>query len=77
MTADSQYSNLYVSSLKLGILYALPKVHKGECPERPIMSAIGTFDYKLSKFLVPVLAPAITNEYSIYDSSTLLRRSVN
>ena len=54
---DSTYSNLYASGSRPGILYGLPKVHKNGCPIRPITSAIGTFNYKLSKFLVALLAP--------------------
>ena len=62
------YSELFVSGSKPGILYGLPKVHKDGCPVRPILSAIGTFNYKLSKFLVPLLAPITINEYTVKDS---------
>ena len=41
------------------ILYGLCKVHKAVIdvflPFRPILSTIGTFSYKLAKFLVPKL----------------------
>ena len=37
---------------------------------RPIPSAIGTPTYKLAKFLVPMLEPLTTNEYTIKDSLT-------
>ena len=66
--SKSCYSNLFASGSRPGILYGLPKVHKNDCPIRPIMSAIGTFNYKLSKFLVPILAPITTNEYTVKDS---------
>ena len=62
------YSELFASGSRPGILYGLPKVHKNGCPIRPIMSAIGTFNYKLSKFLVPLLAPLTINEYTVKDS---------
>ena len=38
---------------------------------RPIMSAIGTFNYKLCKFLVPVLEPLTNNEYTLKNSHAL------
>ena len=34
------------------------------------MSAIGTPTYKLAKFLIPILEPLTTNEYTIKDSFT-------
>ena len=36
------------------------------------MSAIGTPTYKLAKFLVPILEPLTTNEYTIKDSFTFV-----
>ena len=51
-----------------GILYGSPKVHKpviNNCPKfRPILSTIGTPTYKLAQFLVPILSPLTSNEYS-------------
>ena len=55
-----------VSSAKPGILYGLPKTHKEATPMRPILSAIGTFNYKLAKFLGPILQPIATNEHTIH-----------
>ena len=66
--AQDLYSELYASGSRPGILYGLPKIHKNGCPIRPIMSALGTFNYKLSKFLVPLLAPITVNEYTVKDS---------
>ena len=37
---------------------------------RPILSAIGTPTYKIAKFLVPMLEPLTTNEYTIKNSFT-------
>ena len=37
---------------------------------RPILSAISTPTYKLAKFLVPMLQPLTTNEYTVKDSFT-------
>ena len=65
---DQIYSKLYCSGSKPGIMYGSPKVHKANCPVRPIMSAIGTFNYNLAKFLVPTLAPITQNEFTVIDS---------
>ena len=55
-------------------MYGLPKVHKivtdGLPSFRPILSVIGTPTYKLAKFLVPIIEPLATNEYTIKDSFT-------
>ena len=54
---------------KPGILYGLSKVHKplvDNIPKmRPILSAIGTAGYALSKFLVPILAPIAKGPYTV------------
>ena len=55
-----------------GIMYGSCKVHKasvGNCPPfRPILSALNTPTYKLAKFLVPILKPLTTNEFTVKDS---------
>ena len=74
---ELEYSKLFASGSRPGILYGLPKVHKNGCPIRPIMSAIGTFNYKLSKFMVPILAPTTTNAYSVKDSFSFVKEICN
>ena len=55
--------------MKKQSIYGSAKVHKivadGLPSFRPILSAIGTPTYKLAKFLVPMLEPLATNEYTI------------
>ena len=69
-----QYKDLSPSGSSPGIMYGLAKVHKivtdGLPSFRPILSAISTPTYKLAKFLVPVLEPLTTNDYTIEDSFT-------
>ena len=52
-----------------GVMYGSSKVHKasvGNCPPfRPILSALNTPTYKLAKFLVPILKPLTTNEFTV------------
>jgi len=62
------YNEVYTSGTHPGLLYGLPKIHKMGIPLRPILSAIGTPAYGLSKFLVPILKPATTNQYTLSDS---------
>ena len=55
-----------------GVMYGSCKVHKasvGNCPPfRPILSALNAPTYKLAKFLVPILKPLTTNEFTVKDS---------
>ena len=72
--SSEEYKDLSTSGSRPGIMYGLAKVHKtvtdGLPSFRPILSAIGTPTYKLAKFLVPILEPLTTNEYTIKDSFT-------
>ena len=65
---DATFHNLYSSGSQPGVMYGLPKVHKPECPLRPILSAIGTHNYNLAKYLVPILNPITMSEYCVKDS---------
>ena len=68
LISDEVYRELFSSGSTPGVLYGLPKVHKDNCPARPILSAIGTYNYNLAKFFVPLLKPLTTNQYSVTDS---------
>ena len=52
-------------------MYGSPKVHKpviNNCPKfSPILSTIGTPTYKLAKFLVPILLPLTSSEFSVHN----------
>ena len=62
------YKKISVSGSNLGVLYGLPKVHKDNHPVRPILSACNTPAYDLAKYLVPILSPITTNNFTIKDS---------
>ena len=66
--SESQYSNLCVSGSSPGVMYGLPKVHKDNTPLRPILSANNTSNYKIAKFIVPLLQPFTTNSHTIKNS---------
>ena len=68
---DSKY--LKPCGSKPGIMYGLCKIHKGTTvndplpPFRPILSAIGTCNYNLAKFFVPIFEQFTINEYNVKD----------
>ena len=62
------YKQLVPSGSRPGILYGLPKTHKAAVPMRPILSAIGTFNYGLAKYIVKLLAPFTASEYCVINS---------
>ena len=70
--SDAIYKRLYVSGSGPGILYGLPKIHKSnfkECfPFRPIFAAYRTPSFNLAKYLVPILSPFTTNQYTVNNS---------
>ena len=71
---ENMYNHLRVSGSRPGILYGLPKIHKPNNPLRPIISTIGTFSYKLAKYLVPIVDPLTRNEYTIENATELVKQ---
>ena len=67
------YSDCYASGSRPGRLYGLPKIHKANVPMRPIISSIGTFSYNVAKFLVPIVFPLTTNEYTLDNSAKFVK----
>ena len=69
---DDTYNNLYATGTAPGILYGLPKIHKQDFATkfqyRPILAAYNQASYKISKFLVPILSPLTTNQYTVSNS---------
>ena len=56
-----------------GILYCLDKIHKSGCPARPMLSAIGTYHYKIAKFLVSILQHLAPEPYPVKDSFSFVK----
>lgn len=52
---------------RLAHLYGLPKTHKAKLAVRPILSATGTYNYNLAKWLDTKLKPLSTNTYTVKD----------
>ena len=74
---EATYKSLYASGSQPGLLYGLPKTHKQDVPLRPILSAINTFNYKLAKFLVPLLCSITSNQYTVKDSFSFAKEIAN
>ncbi|XP_068674708.1 uncharacterized protein [Montipora foliosa] len=62
-TADS----LSPKGSRLAHLYGLPKTHKPVLSMRPILSATGTYNFKLAKWLDEKLKPLATNAHTVND----------
>ncbi|XP_022788722.1 uncharacterized protein LOC111328527 [Stylophora pistillata] len=52
---------------RLAHLYGLPKTHKHRLAMRPILSATGTYNFKLAKWLDEKIKPLSTNSHTISD----------
>ena len=65
---DATFYKILPSGSSPGVLYGLPKVHKTGCPFRPIVSSVNTYNYNLASYLVSILQPKSTNQYTVKDS---------
>ena len=67
--SSSNYNNLHTTGSSFGILYGLPKIHKGSSvPLRPILAAYNQPNFKIAKFLADILSPFTSNQYTISNS---------
>ena len=53
---------------RLAHLYGLPKTHKPTLTMRPILSASGTYNFDLAKWLDNLLKPLASNEFTVTDT---------
>jgi hypothetical protein len=69
LLSDSIYDSLYSSGSSFGLLYGSPKVHKpAPIPLRPILAAYNLPNFNIAKYLVPLLSPLTTNQFSVKNS---------
>ena len=71
------YETIYPGGSQPARMYGLPKLHK-VCnnmspPFRPICSSIGTYNYKLAKFLCDLLTPCIPTQHCTKDSFSFVQ----
>ena len=55
------YDYLRASSCPLPCFYGRAKIHKTNCPVRPVISSVGTATYNASLYLARILAPVVGN----------------
>ena len=71
-----EYKFVYPKGSQPARIYGLPKIHKVPNnvipPLRPIVSAINTYNYNLSKFLGKLLSPHLPDEHSAKDTFTFI-----
>ena len=72
------YDNIYPCGSKPARIYGNHKTHKlksktDKLTFRPIVSSIGTYNYKLAKFLGELLNPTIPSQYCATDSFSLCK----
>ena len=65
---DATFHTILPCGSTPGVLYGLPKIHKPGCPFRPIVSSVNTHNYNLASYLVRILQPISTNQFTIKDS---------
>ena len=53
----SVYHKIYPTSEDVSKFYGLPKIHKKDSPQRPIVSGIGSILYKTAKYFAEILNP--------------------
>ena len=68
ITADF-YNSCFASGTNLGVLYGLPKVHKTNCPIRPILSACSMHNFNLGKALVPLISHLSSTQHTLKNSA--------
>jgi hypothetical protein len=47
--SEEDFKRICPSGSRAGVMYGLPKIHKDNCPIRPVVSACGTYNYFLAK----------------------------
>ena len=70
------YSKLYPNGSTVCMIYGLPKIHKENLPLRPVLSAIGTHNYNLAKYLTDIITPVSNSKncYSAKDTFDFISR---
>jgi hypothetical protein len=68
---------LLPSSTRPPRLYGPPKIHKEECPLRPIVSTMGSPTYNLAKYLAKHLQTYVRRTHRFFRKKLITFRSIN
>lgn len=71
------YEKILPCGSRAGVVYGLPKIHKPNLPIRPIISAWGTYNFKLARNLVEILTPLVDDEYMLKDTFDFVNKVSN
>ena len=70
----TNYQELISSGSQPGKLYGIAKVHKTNVPLRPVVSMVGTPEYKLAKYLDNLIKPHIPDTYLLHSTENFIER---
>ena len=65
---EAPFQQILPSGSSHGVVYGLPKVRKQGCPFRS--GIVNTYNYNLATYLVRILQPVSTNNFTIKDCFT-------
>ena len=79
---EIEYDKLYPSGSAPARMYGTPKMHKFSSSDsfpklRPIVSAIGVFNYTLARFICDLISPLVLNDYSCKDTFSVVSQIKN
>jgi len=77
LISNELYNDIYPSGSQPARMYGLPKLHKvtnncTQIPFRPIVSSLGTYNYKLAKYLCDLLTPHLPSSHCAKDTFTFV-----
>ena len=70
----TNYQELIPSGSQPGKLYGIAKVHKTNVPLRPVVSMVGTPEYKLAKYVDNLIKSHIPNTYLLRSTENFIER---
>ena len=72
MVDRGTYYNLLPRGSQPGKLYGMAKSHKEKCPLRPVLAAINTPEYKLSKWIELQIKPLYSSKWSVSSTQSFV-----
>ena len=72
IVTDGEYYKLLPKGSKPGRLYGMAKNHKKDCPLRPVLSAIDTAEYALSKWIEAKIKPFYDSIWSVTSTNSFV-----
>ena len=70
----STFDKIIPSGSQPGKLYGLCKVHKANHPMRPVISMVGTAEYRLAKYLDTFIKPCINTNHTVSSTTEFIEK---